>query len=284
MSDVKNKLYEVPQRAQDSGEDEEEKTYLEVVPFVEQVRNVPGYPVVTPDPHRNLVLPTGLREERLPADFRDALLRIRKEPCATCVKTKRPGCTQSMNGTWKCLHCYNTNRLCTWKDGKLSLVHHRPSANELVASVNHGFGERPLVKVPLNAAHSKPRKKTITKLAVRRAQPHPTNDQRQQERSTTSKETTSIKRKSSTSSPQSPAPTQLILEAIHNVGDTCRDLIGAAEMLKAKIDGLSEAADDLKEESAEIRRKIRRLEDVVKKNQVDTNTKLDTLLANVNGL
>ena len=79
--------------------------------------------VVTPTNH--IVVPKDIRVEVLPSNWHQILGRVRKSACTTCCPadpadpSRRIGCNQTDERTWKCNYCHRNNLPCSWAAGKL---------------------------------------------------------------------------------------------------------------------------------------------------------------------
>ncbi|KAI0681628.1 hypothetical protein C8Q76DRAFT_326415 [Earliella scabrosa] len=80
----------------------------------------PLVPLVTLD---TLVIPAGLREENLPADFRQKLVSARASACSECVSHRgTQACVQTNAASWKCRSCLRMARGCEWQRRTVDLL------------------------------------------------------------------------------------------------------------------------------------------------------------------
>ncbi|KAI1783921.1 hypothetical protein LXA43DRAFT_1101987 [Ganoderma leucocontextum] len=88
-------------------------------------------PIVSPDPRTSLLLPVRLNTDDLPVEYREFLMGARQNACTACVEQKRRVCWQSPAHSWKCQHCHETRRKCSWQ----------------FDCAQHGLGNNPRLRV-----------------------------------------------------------------------------------------------------------------------------------------
>ena len=76
-------------------------------------------------PTNHIVIPKDICVEVLPSNWHQILGRVRKSACTTCCPadpadpSRRIGCNQTDERTWKCNYCHRNNLPCSWAAGKL---------------------------------------------------------------------------------------------------------------------------------------------------------------------
>ena len=116
---------------------------------------------VEPDPRGALLLPTNLRTDDLPAEFREILIRIRENACTSC-KERRMYCAQSSARSWKCQHCHETRKKCSWQVGTYPSFPLPNCCSDSFSECNQqGMGNGPPMKTQLSEETPQRKKRKV---------------------------------------------------------------------------------------------------------------------------